>query len=93
MREITIIQEMQSMGQVINGLADETARLRNIILGADARIRVHEDILLRNRGSLLWIAVRNLFQPDTVKLEILSRFKAYAEGKPLDKIKITTEAN
>lgn len=91
MRDSTIIREMQEMGRDINLHAEELMAQRERLLGTDARLRVHEDILFNGRGKLFWLAVRNLFNPNSVRLEVLSRFKAYSTvkmDKPADKISV-----
>ena len=92
MRDGYLIAEFEKHKEAINELQDVNTRLAQHIVGCDARIRVWEAMLLK-RGGFLRLAVKNLFAPDSVKLEIFARFKKasdFTPAKPKDSIEITT---
>ena len=85
MREITLMRKFHQIDENINILASRE-------IGCEARIRVWEEMATR-RGGMLWLIIRNIFAPEGLRLEVLSRFKKasdFTPAKPKDNIEVVT---
>jgi hypothetical protein len=79
MRDEQVIAEFERYRRAITEIQEVVNMQTQHIVGCDARIRVWENMLL-SRGGFLRLAIKNIFAPDAVRLEIITRFHAASQA-------------